>query len=193
MKPKEETKPSEDKSNNKSKATIIFNGLINKRKKIMSELYDSVDYNSLKFEYVGPTKDVKFYEYKNSKELFNAIKNNQIKFSEVKNKQDNFLKKLNEVKMGKKTVKQKETISNLEKFYKSREEIINCFRDYIEILSDDNYDAKQNETEGKELKILTPKQILQRLSIALAQVKAGNNSESILKEIRQIVYINLNK
>ena len=193
LKPKEETKPSEDKSNNKSKATIIFNDLINKRKKIMSELYDSVDYNSLKFEYVGPTKDVKFYEYKNSKELFNAIKNNQIKFSEVKNKQDNFLKKLNEVKMGKKTVKQKETISNLEKFYKSREEIINCFRDYIEILSDDNYDAKQNETEGKELKILTPKQILQRLSIALAQVKAGNNSESILKEIRQIVYINLNK
>ena len=193
LKPKEETKPSEDKSNNKSKATIIFNDLINKRKKIMSELYDSVDYNSLKFEYVGPTKDVKFYEYKNSKELFNAIKNNQIKLSEVKNKQDNFLKKLNEVKMGKKTVKQKETISNLEKFYKSREEIINCFRDYIEILSDDNYDAKQNETEGKELKILTPKQILQRLSIALAQVKAGNNSESILKEIRQIVYINLNK
>ena len=66
----------------------------------MSELYDSVDYNSLKFEYVGPNKDVSFYEYKNSKELFNAIKNNQIKFSEVKNKQDNFLKKLNEVKMG---------------------------------------------------------------------------------------------
>ena len=42
-----------------------------------------------------------------SKELFNAIKNNQIKFSEVKNKQDNFLKKLNEVKIGKKTYEQK--------------------------------------------------------------------------------------
>ena len=42
----------------------------------MSELYDSVDYNSLKFEYIGPTKDVCFYEYMNSKELFNAIKNN---------------------------------------------------------------------------------------------------------------------
>ena len=36
--------------------------------------------------------------------------------------------------------------------------------------------------------ILTPKQILQRLPIALAQVKAGNNSESLLNEIRQIVY-----
>ena len=98
----------------------------------MSELYDSVDYHNLKFEYVGPTKDVSFYEYKDSKELFNAIKNNQIKFSEVKNKQNNFLKKLNEVKMGKKTLKQKEVINNLEKFYNSREEAINIFRDYIE-------------------------------------------------------------
>ena len=74
VKPKEETKPTEDKSNSQSKATIIFNELINERKKIMSELYDSVDYNNLKFEYVGLTKDVSFYEYKDSKERFNAIK-----------------------------------------------------------------------------------------------------------------------
>ena len=74
----------EDKSNNQSKATIIFNELINKRKELMSELYDSVDYNNLKFEYVGPTNDVSFYEYKDSKELFNMIKNSQIKFSEAK-------------------------------------------------------------------------------------------------------------
>ena len=90
--------------------------------------------------------------------------------------------------MVKKTIEQKETINNLEKFYKSREEVINFFRDYIEMLSDANYNAKQNETEGKGLKILTPKQMLQRLPIALAQVKAGNNSESLLNEIRQIVY-----
>ena len=48
--------------------------------------------------------------------------------------------------------------------------------------------AKQNETKGKGLKILTPKQMLQRLPIALAQVKAGKNSENLLNEIRQIVY-----
>ena len=41
---------------------------------------------------------------------------------------------------------------------------------------------------GKELKILTPKQMFQRLPIALVQVKAGNNSQSLLNEIRQIVY-----
>ena len=121
MKPKEQIKPIEDNSNNQSKATIIFNELTNKRKKIMSELYDSVDYNNLKFEYEGSTKDVSFYEYMNSKGLFNAIKNNQIKFSEIKNKQNNFLKKLNEVKIGKKeNDKQKEVIDNLNKFYNSK-------------------------------------------------------------------------
>ena len=49
-------------------------------------------------------------------------------------------------------------------------------------------EAKYRATEGTGLKILTPKQMLQRLPIALAQVKAGNNSESLLNEIRQIVY-----
>ena len=154
----------------------------------MGELHDSVDDNNLKFEYVGPTKDVSFYEYKDSKELFNAIKNNQIKFSEVKNKQNEFLNKLSNIKIGKKTLEQKEVINNLEKFYNSREEVINFFRDYIEMLSDANYDSKNSETKGKGLKILTPKQMLQRLPIALAQLKAGNNSESLLNEIRQIVY-----
>ena len=44
------------------------------------------------------------------------------------------------------------------------------------------------KTAGTRLKILTPKQLLQRLPIALAQVEAGNNSESLLDKIRQIVY-----
>ena len=73
----------------------------------MNELHEIVCYNNLKFEYVGPTKDVSLYEYMDSKELFNAIKSNQIKFGEVKDKQSNFLKKLNEVKMGKKMMEKK--------------------------------------------------------------------------------------
>ena len=43
------------------------------------------------------------------------------------------------------------------------------------------------EQEGAGLKILTSNQMLKRLPIALAQIKAGNNSESLLNEIRQIV------
>ena len=54
--------------------------------------------------------------------------------------------------------------------------------------SDAKYDARKNKIEGIGLKILSPKQMLQRLPIALAQVKAGNNSESLLNEIRQIFY-----
>ena len=84
LKPKEQTKPIEDKSNNQSKAAAVFNDLINKRKTIMSELYDSVDYNNLKFEYVGHTKDVSFYEYTDSKELFNKTRDNRINFMKTK-------------------------------------------------------------------------------------------------------------
>ena len=61
------------------------------------------------------------------------------------------------------------------------------------MLSDASYDAKQNETKGTGLKILTPKQMLQTLTIALAQVKAGNNSESLLNEIGQIVILCINQ
>ena len=46
------------------------------------------------------------------------------------------------------------------------------------------YDAKH----GKALKILATKQMLYSLPIALAQVKAGNTSENLLNEIRQIIY-----
>ena len=42
-------------------------------------------------------------------------------------------------------------------------------------------------TKGKGLKILTPKQMLQRLPLAIAQVKAGSTSESLLNEIKQII------
>ena len=70
LKPKEQTKPTEGKSNNQSRAAIIFNDLISKRKSIMNELYERVDKNKLKFEYVDNTKDVSFYEYMDSKELF---------------------------------------------------------------------------------------------------------------------------
>ena len=56
------------------------------------------------------------------------------------------------------------------------------------MLLDASYKGKQDETKVTGIKILTPKEMFQRLPIALAQVKAGNNSESLLNEIRKIVY-----
>ena len=47
---------------------------------------------------------------------------------------------------------------------------------------------QDREYQDINSEILTPTQMLQRLPIALAQVKAGNNSEVLINEIRQIVY-----
>ena len=71
--------------------------------------------------------------------------------------------------------------------YKARKEAIKFFDDYSLMVSEAKNKANNN-TSGKGLKILTPKQMLQRLPIALAQVHAGNNSENLLNEIQQIVY-----
>ena len=77
----------------------MFTDLIKKRKSIMNELYKSVDKNRLYFKYVGPTKAVSFYEYYDSKELFNEIKKIDLDlFDEALKKQKELLKKINEVK-----------------------------------------------------------------------------------------------
>ena len=96
----------------------------------MNKLHDSVDYNNLKFEYMTKAKDVSFYEYRDSKELLNAIRDGKIGFSEAKNKQDEFLSKLTNIKIVKKALEQKEVINNIEKFYISRQEVFNFFRDF---------------------------------------------------------------
>ena len=58
------------------------------------------------------------------------------------------------------------------------------YNDNSEIMSEAKYRAKPGT--GREL--LTPKEIIQRLPIALSQAKAHKNSEYLLNEIRQIVY-----
>ena len=64
--------------------------------------------------------------------------------------------------------------------YKARNKAIKFYDEFSLMMSE----AKAKATKGTALKILTPKQMLQRLPIALAQEKAGNNSESLLNDIR---------
>ena len=68
--------------------------------------------------------------------------------------------------------------------YKARNKVIKFYEDYSLMLSE----AKTKATKRTGLKILTNKRMLQRLPIALAQVKASNNSESLLNRIRQIIF-----
>ena len=64
-------------------------------------------------------------------------------------------------------------------FYECRELTLNAFESGIFPLK---------EKQGKGLKILTPKQMLKRLPVAMAQIRVGNTSENVLNEIRQIIY-----
>ena len=84
---------------------------------------------------------------------------------------------LSEIKKGNK----KHVLHNIEMLYKARNSVIEFFDDYSLMV------PTQNLKQLKE-QHLFPKQMLQRLPIALAQVKAGNNSENLLNEIRQIIY-----
>ena len=68
--------------------------------------------------------------------------------------------------------------------YNSREAAIKLSDNYSSIISE----AKYRSIHGNGLKILTSKEMLRRLPIALAQVKAGNTYENLLNEIRQIIY-----
>ena len=77
-------------------------------------------------------------------------------------------------------------LKNLYNFFEGRENVLDAFES--KIFSIKSKGARILNPNHSKLKVLTPKQMLQRLPIALRQVKAGNNSESLLNEIRQIVY-----
>ena len=79
-------------------------------------------------------------------------------------------------------------MKNIKNLYDSRQKAIDLLNDDAKIRSEAIHKSKQIKTEGTGLKILTLKQMLKRLPTALARVKASNNSESLLNEIRQIVH-----
>ena len=58
----------------------------------------------------------------------------------------------------------------------------------LDYIASDHLNRVVKVSDHKHLKILTPKQMIQRLQITLAQVKTGNTSENLLNEIRQIIY-----
>ena len=74
----------------------------------------------------------------------------------------------------------KKTLANINILFNTRNNAIKFIEDYSSMI----LEAKKLAKQGDGLKILTPKQMLQRLPIALAKTKVGNNSESLLNEIR---------
>ena len=77
------------------------------------------------------------------------------------------------------------------------ENLVNVVKDILESvrwqsdipdLESEESAAQRRNQPGRGLKILTPNQMLSRLPISLAQLKAGNNSEKLKNEIRQLLY-----
>ena len=128
-----------------------------------------------------------FRNHQNLIELLKDLQDGNINPKEVLKDQINSKSDLGEIKKGNKKSKSKDQISviqNVEICLDIKEKIIDFFRDYSLSLSESKYKVRY----GKGLKILTPQQTLQRLPIALAQVKAGDTSGNLLNKIRKIMY-----
>ena len=108
-----------------------------------------------------------------------------MKLEEAKKLQVIFKANLNRILKGRfKSEEQKRAIENIKLLYESRKATIELFNEYSSIASESKYKTKYGEC----LKILNPKQMLQRLPMALAQVKVGNTFENLLNGIRQTTY-----
>ena len=165
----------------------IFNKPADEWLEEISSLDKKVNPDNFIYKYKGPTADAKFDEFDNALNLVDKIRKSAISLADAKNNQIISKSSLGEIKKVNKkhgSEEQKNTLYNIEMHYKARDNAIKFFDDYFSMIPE----AKHEATKGIWLQILTPKQMLQRLSIALAKVKAGNNSENLLNEIRQTVY-----
>ena len=84
------------------------------------------------------------------------------------------------IRRGNKTKKQGNILANINRLCNGRNDDIKFFEDYGSKILEAKNKAAEEPTTGTELKILTPKQLLQRFPIILGQVKAGSNSENLL-------------
>ena len=157
--------------------------IINEIKKI-KELEKKVD--RTRMVYKGTNKTYDFRNYKTICAFGNEIRNNVISLDTANIEQANLLSYINDFMKTKPRDPEKkrlrsDVLNSVSSLVQEREMVLTAFKSGI-------FQVSKESQEGEGLKIVTPNQMLKRLPIAIAQVKAGNNSESLLNEIRQIVY-----
>ena len=119
--------------------------------------------------------------------IYNDIKNGQIILQKEHKLQGELRSVINEILKGNPNYKSKDQIrriKDIQKLYNGLEKVLHFYNDYTIIV----YKSKYKSIHGAGFKILTPKQMLQRLPIALAQVKAGNASQNVLNEIKLYIF-----
>ena len=151
--------------------------------------FNKIDFNDLTYFYKGNTAPIKFIGFRGPQHIFKSIYNGSIPLEGVEKEQKEFKRDLNRIRQGNpknRSKEQEKTINNITNLYESRQKVVQMFNDYPREKSRRIYKSKQQDRTG--VKILTLNQMLKRLPIALAQISAGNNSESLLNEIRKIAY-----
>ena len=171
-----------------SKEREIFKDIYNKRLDKIEELNNKIDYDNLKYVVESNGDEYSFDKLNDPITFLNNIKKGKLSLEEAKNKQQNYLNYLNIIRRGNKNANEKKTLANINVHFNARNSAIKFIEDYGSLIPEAKKLAREQEQEGTRLKILTPNQMLKILPITLAQLKAGNNSESLLHEIRQIVY-----
>ena len=139
----------------------------------------------MNYKVINSDDEYKFDGLEDPLGLLKNIKDGKISVKQAKNIQNEYNKLLNLIRRGNKNLEQRENLNNINNLYNARDMAIKFIEDYGSMILEAKRIAKQ-ESEG--LKILTLNQMLKRLPIAFAQIKAGNNSQSLLNEIRQIAY-----
>ena len=138
---------------------------------------NKIDYNNRKYVCVNNRSSYTFSELEDPLTFLNEIKKGETSLEEAKTEQQNYLEYLNVIRKRNKNAEQRKTLANINMLYNARNDAIKFIEDYGSMILEAKKLAR--EQEGTGLKILTPIQMLKRLLIALAQVKAGNNSESL--------------
>ena len=162
--------------------------IINQIEKI-EEIEKKVDRN--KMAYKGTNKTYHFRNFKTVRTFGNEIRNNVISLDTINIEQTNLLSyifdftKKSKPRNPAQRKLRSDVLDSVTSLVQGREMVLTAFKSGIFQVSKE---SQKDEGANEMLKILTPNQMLKRLPIALAQVKAGNNSENLLNEIRQIVY-----
>ena len=158
--------------------------IINEIKRI-EEIEKNVDRDKMVYKSANKTYD--FRSFKTIHTFGNKIRNNVISMTTANTEQahllnhiEDFIKKTKPRDPILKKLKE-DVLASAFSLLKGREMVYKAFESGI-------FQKLEESQEGEGLKILTPIQMLKRLPIALAQIKAGNNSESLLNKIRQIAY-----
>ena len=142
-----------------------YNKLFDEKIDEIQELSREIDYKNLKYDFkTKASGSINFTKYEGPFTLFKEIRDGDVSLEMAEEDQKKFEREFGQIKSGNpnhKSNKQLYTIKNVKNLHDLRQKFIDLSNSYSKNRSQALYKSKQNKTEEKGLKILTPKQMLQ--------------------------------